>query len=72
MCVGTIVIAFASLFFFLDLIDVFHGRERPSAGAILFTLAYGTAGFFIRKAAVWELKRQKSLAADDLGASGEA
>jgi hypothetical protein len=28
---------------------------------MLFICAYGTAGFLIRKAAVWELRRQKAL-----------
>jgi hypothetical protein len=70
LCFGSVAIAVTPLMIFSYVMSFFS----PTFGnfpwwSLLFIVAYGAAGFFIRKAAIWELKRQKTLAA---GASGEA
>jgi hypothetical protein len=62
LCFGTVMMAVIPIM----LISYISGILHPNGGnwpwwSIFFIAVYGTVGFLIRKAAVWELHRQKAL-----------
>jgi hypothetical protein len=63
LCFSYVMLAAIPIMLLSYILGIFHPNgEHWPWWTILFICAYGTAGFLIRKAAVWELRRQRALA----------